>query len=73
MKILPVIQATSQRDGFCEEVGRGCQKVWRGRAELVLVQAVTVVKGQDEVLSDGLELSSWADSRNPCWWSGDLR
>ena len=30
------------------------------------------VKGQDEVLSGGLETSTWADSRNPCWWPGDL-
>jgi hypothetical protein len=33
----------------------------------------TDVKGQDEVLSDGLWFSSWADSRIPCWWPGDLR
>jgi hypothetical protein len=31
------------------------------------------VKGQDEVLSDGLWFSLWADSRIPCWWPGDLR
>src|SRR5205814_8012426 len=31
------------------------------------------VKGQDEVLSGGLVTSTWADSRNPCWWPGDLR
>jgi hypothetical protein len=33
----------------------------------------TYVKGQDEVLSDGLLSSVWADSRIPCWWPGDLR
>ncbi len=32
-----------------------------------------IVKGQDEVLSCGLESSWWADSRIPCWWPGDLR
>src|SRR2546429_3679185 len=31
------------------------------------------VNGQDEVLSGGLVTSAWADSRNPCWWPGDLR
>ncbi|MFI7609581.1 hypothetical protein ACIBTV_31340, partial [Micromonospora sp. NPDC049366] len=31
------------------------------------------VKGQDEVLSDGLGFSSLADSKIPCWWPGDLR
>jgi hypothetical protein len=31
------------------------------------------VKGQDEVLSDGLVSSGWADSRIPGWRLGDLR
>jgi len=31
------------------------------------------VKGQDEVLSGGLVTSREADSRNPCWWAGDLQ
>ena len=37
------------------------------------LRPVLLVKGQDEVLSDGLWFSSWADSRFPCWWSSDLR
>jgi transcriptional regulator with XRE-family HTH domain len=42
-------------------------------AVLIVESALTTVKGQDEVLSGGLEISRWADIRNPCWWSGDFR
>jgi hypothetical protein len=44
-----------------------------GRSPGHTCRVPTGVKGQDEVLSCGLESSWWADSRIPCWWPGDLR
>ena len=58
--------------GMCGRKTLVCRTTEGHHHHRPVIRTYSVVKGQDEVLSGGLETSTWADSRNPCWWPGDL-